>query len=385
MEQLRVVEVVESAAYGTGRHVVDLSRGLRAQGFDVTLIASTRRDRNFRRTMTELETDGVRCIELDMRRRVSPIGDLLARHRLKKLLAELKPTIVHGHGSKGGFLARAAAHSLGIEKTVYTPHCFAFAPGHGGMRERFYRWMERLAGRWTARLIAVSTYEAELAEHARIVPRDRIICIPNGLRDEELEPVEPSPTLAAELGLPKDTRVIGFVGRLCRQKGIESLIMAFADVAGRMPGCSLLLVGDGPEESSLRQLARACGIPDRIVFAGRREDTRQLLALMDVFVLSSRWESAPYAVLEAMASGTPIVATQVGGVPEMLDEGRCGRLVASGDPRQLAEAILLTLTHREESVAMAQAARERVRTRYLLSASVAQTAKLYRELADHTQ
>lgn len=382
MEAIHVVEVVESAAYGTGKHVVELCRGLAEGGFQVTLIASTRRDRTFREKMAELEKTGVNCIEVEMSRGISPVRDTRALLSLRRLLKKLRPDVVHGHGSKSGFLARAAAHSLGIMNTVYTPHCFAFGVGKAGMRERLYRRLERWAGRWTARLVAVSRHEKDFAIAQGILPGERIILVPNGLGDAEMERCEPPAGLAGQFGLAKNDRVLCFVGRLWRQKGLDVLIRAFAKVIEKEPQCRLLLVGEGPEEESLRTLARDCGLSQQVVFAGNRDDARCVMGLAQVFVLPSRWESAPYALLEAMASGVPIVATRVGGVAEMLDEGRCGRLVAPDSPDELAQAILTALTQPAQSAAMAEAARERVRKLYRLSDSITQTANIYRELAD---
>jgi len=377
---ISVVQVVEAAAYGTGRHVEQLCRGLAAEDFAVTLIASTRRQPDFRRTMTELEAVGVCCLELDMRRSVSPCRDFRTLMKLEKLLREIRPDVVHGHGSKGGFLARAAAHAIGLPNTVYTPHCFAFAGPVGAFRTRFYRAMERRAGRWTARLIAVSSHEARLAADAKILPPERISLIPNGLEDDAPVSPTPSPDLRTALGLDPSDVVIGFVGRLWRQKGLDLLIMSLPEVLKRRPAARLLLLGEGPERKALEKLARTVDVADRVVFVGQRPDVRTCLQLMDVFVLPSRWESAPYALLEAMASARPIVATRVGGMPEMLDDGRCGALVEPEDPDALARAILDVLQKPDDGARKAQAARDRVRTHYRLRESVSRTAQLYREL-----
>ncbi len=379
--KISVVQVIESAAGGAGKHVLGLCRGLPGEGFDVTLVASLRRDPNFRTAMSELEKTGIRCVELDMRRRVSPLRDAVALVRLKKLLAGLRPDVVHGHSSKGGFLARAAARTLGIVNTVYTPHCFAFAGDFGPLKRSLYRRMERIAGCWSARLIAVSSHEAELAASEGILPRERIICIPNGLGEEEFEETTAPSRLPAGLKLEPGRPVLGAGGRLRPQKGIDVLICAFGRVLNSSPGCQLLIIGDGPERGQLEKLARRCGVSEQVVFAGERDDVRELMSIMDVFVLPSRWESAPYSALEAMASATPIVATRVGGVPELLDNGACGELVEPDNPTDLADAIIGLLSDRKRAAELAQSGRRRAQTHYRLSRTISQTAKLYRELA----
>ena len=365
-------------------HVTGLCRGLLDADVDVTLVASLRRNPAFADTMDELTKAGVHCVTLDMRRGVSIPADTTALAQLKELFTKLEPDIVHGHSSKGGWLARAAAHQVGISKTVYTPHCFAFAGEGGPLRRIFYRRAERIAGKWTARLIAVSRWEGELAAKARIVPEERIICIPNGLGDAEFERVGRSQDLAAQLGLSPDERVIGFAGRLWPQKGADVLIQAFARVERERPGCRLLIIGDGPERQELEQLAQNCGIAGQVTFAGNRDNVSELMTVMDLFVLPSRWESAPYVVLEAMAAGVPVIASSVGGVGELLDDGRCGVLVEPDSPQPLADSIRTLLTDRERMAGMASAALDRVRKEYRMTRTVSMTADLYRELADQT-
>lgn len=382
MGRIRVVEVVESAAEGTGKHVCGLLRGLDPARFQTALVASTRREPDFGREMDRLREEGVDCHRLQMRREIRPGADTSALWRLVKLFRRLQPDVVHGHGSKGGFLARAAARALGIQRSVYTPHCFAFAGDVGACQRRLYRGAERRAGKWTARLIAVSSQEARLAAEERIVPAQRVVMIPNGLGEEEFVPPAPPERLRDELGMNRDRRTVGFVGRLWPQKGADLLLGAFPRIAAACPDCQLLIVGDGPDRAALEALAESLGIRKKAIFVGKRDDIPSCLQLMDVVALPSRWESGPYVVLEAMAAGKPIVSTRVGGIPEILEEGRCGELVNRDDVEGLARAVVGLLQDGARAAELTAAAAARVRESYRLSDTVSRTAAVYDELVN---
>lgn len=223
---------------------------------------------------------------------------------------------------------------------------------------RHQQWMERWSARlWCRRLIVVSTLlRDEIAEWFG-VPRSKVIGIPNGIDTARFKP--PPGFDAGEVKrelLGGEYTMVANVARLVPQKGQRYLVEAAALVAATHPDVRFALVGDGPLRDEIMELARAHGIADKIVITGIRTDVPHILAASDVFVLSSMWEGMPLSLLEAMAAGCPAVATDVGGVAEVLKHGEVGLMVPPADPAALAAAITDYLDHPDRARKMASAA-----------------------------
>lgn len=225
--------------------------------------------------------------------------------------------------------------------------------------ERVIAWEgrgRRLLNRWTVPLathvMAVSERVAAYAAREFRIPPDRLSTIVNGVDLEHFRPV----TRGRDAGPP----VIGCTARLHRKNDHATLLRAFARVNARWPVARLLLVGRGPEESRLRALADALGVSPRVHFLGEQPDVAPSLAQMDLYVQASVAEGMPNSVLEAMAAGLPVVATAVGGTPELVLDGQTGLLVAPGDPSALADALLALLADGRLAESLGRAGRARV-------------------------
>jgi glycosyltransferase involved in cell wall biosynthesis len=234
--------------------------------------------------------------------------------------------LVHGHSSKGGALARLAAFGKRA-RAVYTLHgLIMMDPGLHPLKRAFYLAVERLLALRTSRIIAVSPEEARAAIRVGL-GEHRVVLVPNGVGPADLTPRDRA---RRTIGVPGDAHVIGFVGRLVDQKAPDVLLKAFAITANAAPRARLALVGAGPLEPQMRELAASLHVADRIHWLGER-DARTVLAGFDVFAISSRKEGLPYAVLEAMAAGQPVVATSSAGVEILVTTGYNGHVVAPGD------------------------------------------------------
>lgn len=257
-----------------------------------------------------------------MVRAIDPRRDAIEMTRLIALIGTLRPDIVHGHSSKAGLLARVAARMRGVP-SVYTAHGFVFLEPLGRMKRRTYLWVEKFGARAGSRLIAVSRRDAEAAIRRGISRPGDIAVIPNGYR-----PLLPPPAMP-----PRPPFRVVALSNAYPTKGLDVLI----DAVRSMDDATLdvVVAGDGPLRRDLEE--RAAGSPVR--FLGRVDDVPGLLAGAHAAALPSRKEGWPYAALEAMGAGRPVIASDVGGLRDMLDGDRCGWLVPAGDVRALAAAI----------------------------------------------
>lgn len=253
-----------------------------------------------------------------------------------------RPQIVHLHQFKARLLGALAARAAGIPHIVQTYH--------GTLFERYFRpplltllvILERCLGRWlTHHTIAVSEAIRRELIVRRVVPQDRVTVVPLGLDLRPfLEAAHHAGALRRELALPAAAAVIGFVGRLVPIKGPDVFLDAFAEVErGAVRPVHAVVIGDGPERGRLEAHARALAIGGCVSFLGWRRDLARLYADIDIFVLSSRNEGTPVAIIEATAAQRAIVATRVGGVPDVVRDGETGLLVEPDNPRALAGAI----------------------------------------------
>lgn len=345
---MRILHVVENLERGgLERVVADLARMQRDQGHEVRVACLFGRGL----LAAELEAAGIEVLACGKRSGL----DLAAIGRLRKLLLEERGGILHTHNAAAHYHAMLAAARVPFTRIVNTRH------GMGIARPRSRReWLYRRAMRGTDYVVAVC--EAARARYAplRSRARTRLLAVPNGIRVDRFRAADPSrrARLAAALDLGTDARLAGTVGRLEPVKDQAMLLRAFARLHEAMPCAALLLVGDGALRGALEALAGSLGIEHRVRFLGDRDDVPELLGGLDLFVLPSRSEGYSIALLEACASGLPIVATDVGGNSEIVVDGRNGRLVPAGDEQALADAMHALLADPPEASRLGRAGRE---------------------------
>ncbi len=307
-----------------------------------------------------------------LRRLVSPLADFRALFELRRVLRRMPADIVHTHSSKAGFLGRLAARAAGVPHIVHTPHGHIFEGYFSPATTRVFLALERVAARFTDRIITLS--DAEARDHLRhgIGRPEQFETIPSGVDLDGLQTVAP-------VRLMSGGPVIGVVARLTPIKGLSDLIFAAPSVLRRCPEARFLLVGDGEMRPALEAQARELGLGDRLTFAGFRADVPSVMAGMDLVALPSLNEGMGRVLVMAMALGKPIVATRVGGVAELLGDGEAGLLVPARDPPALAEAIGTLLLDPARAAALGEAGRRRA-PRYSAQAMLDALAKVYREV-----
>lgn len=307
-------------------------------------------------------------------------ADLRAMNGIHRFLKNRRFDIVHTHTSKAGILGRIAARRARVPALVHTPHGHVFYGYFGPLRSRLYLGLERWAARFTDRIVTLT--ERGRQEHLALGvgrPGQHVV-IPSGLPIENFFPDPERRRRARErLAIAPGTPVIGTVGRLTAIKEQKTLLEAACRLRHRHPGLVALLVGDGELRDDLEERAGRLGLGETVRFLGWRTDVPELLNALDAFVLCSRNEGMGRALVEAMASGLPAVATGVGGIPDLVRDGENGLLIPAGDPDALAEAVGRLLASPEARRAIGQKARESS-AEYSVEEMNRRLEKLYREL-----
>jgi glycosyltransferase involved in cell wall biosynthesis len=375
---------------GPSIQAIDLSRTLAAHGFDTCLIHGRLADGEGDMTsFLPLGDAGAIYID-DLVRPMSPLRDLRAFWRIYRTLRRWRPDIVHTHMAKAGSLGRLAA--LAYNRTrgagrrarlVHTYHGHVFEGYFGSPGTRLILWVERWLGRRTDALIAISPQVGkDLLETYRIARQEQLRLIPLGFNLDRLLAVTPEDRLRARAALqvPEGAIVVTTVGRLTAIKQHT----LFLDMAGRLAARSdrftFLIVGDGELRAALEARARAIGLESRVRFLGWRGDLETVYGATDVFVLTSRNEGTPVALIEAMAAGVASVSTDVGGVRDVVTGAGLGSLVPFGDAGALADAVLALADAPGRRADIGRAGRASVRERFHASRLHKDITTLYWQL-----
>lgn len=312
-----------------------------------------------------LQAAGVPHCAVPFTRRLTPGQDLVTLARLTALFRRLRPTIVHTHTPKPGLLGQLAARMAGVPIVINTLHGFYFHDLTPPATRRFYIAMERLAATCSDLILSQNPTDIETAVAERIAPRERLRFLGNGVDLQRFDPArittERRRAIRAALRIPADVRVIGFVGRLVREKGVVELLTALRALRGRVPPFLCVLVGPVDEEKVDvvgPKLAAELGVADLCRFLGRRDDMPEVYSIMDIFVLPSYREGFPRSAMEAAAMQVPAIVTEIRGCVETVEPGRNGVRVPRADAPALAAAIADLLADGATARAMGRAGRE---------------------------
>ncbi len=360
------------AAGGRERCVIDLSDALYDCGWRPVIIS-----------FGEIGTVTAR-----LRHREIPIHSLKKRPshdwslpaRLASIFLEERISIVHSHNWGTQIEALLAAALAGVPSVVHTQHGleFGFVNGPGPFRERLRNLAKRISTRRLRRIAAVSQEVREVILRDWKAPADRVALIHNGIRfpDRGIDPAERIAGREA-LGIGPQEEAVIAVGILRPVKAFHVLLEAFSIHSTVPTSARLFIVGDGPLRAELEADAQKVGLGDRARFLGIRRDVETLLPLFDLYAMSSVSEGLSISILEAMAAGLPVVATRVGGNPEIVADGTTGLLVPPGDPRALADAIGYMLCSPARARAMGIEGRTRVRAHFSLGQMASAYERLY--------
>jgi len=321
-----------------------LDERVRAAGFESHLLASTGRP---------------------LRRAVREVEDFLRR---------IHPDVLVTHGYKPDLVGLLAARRAGVPQLAVS-HGWTGAT----FRVRLNEALDKLVLRGARRVVAVSHRQGQRVKEAGI-RGDRVVVIQNAVDASRFAPAEDAARQELEAFFPsRPDRIVIAAGRLSPEKGFEDLVAAARMVVDRLPGAAFLLVGDGPLRERLAAAVRAAGLEGNFALAGFRGDLDRLLPAADLFVQSSHTEGLPNVVLEAGACAVPMVATDVGGTGEVLEDGRGGFLVPPGDPARLAARVVEVLSDPEGARRMGEEARRRIRSDFTFASKAAAYRRMYEE------
>ncbi len=334
MAPLRILHITHDLAIGgLQQMLVTLCRTADRQAFEFVVLCL----RSLGPLAGELGTLGVPVVLLPQP--VSPGTDYLSFLKVAKILKQYPVDVIHTHNTQP-LLDGTLGSLLSLEKhrIIHTDHAREFPD------KARYMFMEWLMSHFVHRVVGVSTHTTANLRAYEKIPDSKLLTIENGVDLERFSCGVDCIQKRSELGIAQDTPLIGVIARLEPVKGVEHLLRAMPTVLGRHPRLTLLIVGDGSIKGFLEQECNRLGISKHVVFTGARGDVPQLLKLLDVYVLPSESEGLPIGILEAMASGCPIVASHVGGVPDVLEHMTSALLVPPADPLRLAEAVSTLLS-----------------------------------------
>ncbi len=367
--RLRVaLAITELEVGGAERCLVNLALGLARTRFEPVVYSLAPRPAEGKAALVRsLEAAGVPVRFVGVHR---PRQILSAVRRLRKMLIEQSPHILQSFLFHANIVATLAAWRAGVPVVVT------------GIRvtdpSRWRHLAERFICRRVDRIVCVSQAVAEYVCKTAGMPQEKLITIPNGIELSRFPAVECVDL--QELGVPNGRRAIIYVGRLDHQKGVDWLLSLMPDVLAQLPSHDLLIVGDGPQRSALEVQAKSLGIAERVHFAGWREDVPAILASCDLLVLPSRWEGMPNALLEAMATGLPVVAANVAGVAEILGNLAEDQAVTVADIPGFQRKIVGILQDPRRAEQLGQYNRQRVAESFSLMAMVKAYERLYESL-----
>ena len=316
--------------------------------------------------LQELKKEGVPVIELGVRSKI----DFRVALRLRKLWGETRPDLVHTHLFHAGIVGRLVAHWMGIRPVVVHQH------GAERARSNLRTWADRVTSGWVSCYVVTCQAVADILALRERVKSSRIKIIYNGLEIQNVSEIKLPADWPVLSGIP----VIGSVGRLSLEKGQEILIQAMAILNKNGIKAHLVLLGEGQARTTIENQVNDLGLSEQVHLLGARRDIPAWLSHFQVFILPSHWEGISMALLEAMAAGVPVIATRVGGTPEVIRDHESGILVPPGEPAALADALQQLLTDPDLRHRLSEGARHRVREHFSIDRTVLQIDQLYKGL-----
>lgn len=374
---MRILHVVEATTAGVRRHVYTLASAIDQRRWSGVVACPPVREQAFGDAAfaDELAAAGIPVIVVPMVRAIRPAADTKALWHLIRLARSGHFDLIHCHSSKAGFLGRVAARVAGVP-SIYTPHGLYVLSMPASPKRRFFLLLEQFAGLLGDRVIAVSVSERDVIVRAGIAPIWRVVCIENAI-DLPRRATDAERTATRHmLDIGDATPLIGTAARLSAQKNPRRFLEGAAALLRNQPAARFVWCGSGDLENAAQQSANELGIAHAVRFLGHREDARDILAALDVFWLTSNYEGLSAALLEAMALGVPVVATDVVGNRDAL-RGTAGMLVPPENPAGFARATMLLLERPDWRAAFTRNAQALVRERWSAARMAHETEQLY--------
>jgi len=391
VENIKVLHIITRFDKGGSAQNTYLSLlGLRKKNYQLSLVSGLSLESEMKyeeikakeKDIQILKSEGIKFTQCPfLLRRINIIKDLKAFFDIWRIIKKYNPLIVHTHSSKAGLMGRLAAKLAGTPIIVHTPHGHVFFGYFGPLKTKLFIILEKLASRITDKIVALTNREKKDHILFKIAEEDKFSVIYSGIELNILKESssEEKQNIKKELGIPENSLIVGTAGRLVPVKGPEFLVKASKYIISKYPDTYFLFTGDGPLEQDLKRKALEMGISDNIIFSGWRDDLAKIISIYDIFVLPSLNEGMGRVLVEAMALGKSIVASNVGGIPDLVTHGKNGFLVPPKNPKELAKYIQVLLEDKDKREKMGLAGKE-MAYNFTSERMVEKIANLYKKL-----
>ncbi len=385
--EVKVAHIVEGLDGGLNTYMCTVLPQLVQNGFDVTLICSLNRGGAVAlKVISELREKGIKVHVVEMCREINAFKDMYSFISILQLLLKGEFDIIHTHCSKAGALGRLAAFVAHKNVRLHSPHCFAFLRCGSRFKKILYLMIERLLGRVTTRLVAVSKSEAVAATHLQIVPPCECIVVENGISESHFPVgaagIAEKSSMKTRLGLREDTQVVATACRFVEYKGIFRFLRA-AQIS-KTPNAVFLIAGEGELRNSVEDFINKNKLGSRVRLLGQISYMESIYAISDVVALCSDAEGQPYLLLEAMRAGCAVVATEVFGSTELIQHGKTGLLTES-TPKSITAAIDELLADKGKRDEYAKNAYSYICRCHSLEKQVSELTRIYKSFVNKAQ
>lgn len=286
--------------------------------------------KKYNESKKHFEDLGIKVFIVNMEREISPSEDLKAMIEIYKLLKEIKPSIVYTHSSKAGGLGRIPAKIVGA-KNIYNPHGWAFDMNVSNKRKLIFKYVEKILGLITDQVIAISEYEKYIAISNNVINSSKINVIENAIDLESFEKEYDNEEVLKEINFNKDNIIIGMIARLSEQKSPHTFVNIAVEVSKIYPQCRFLMVGDGEQRGEIEARIKEIGLERKFYITGWVDNPYKYLSIFDIALLTSKWEGFGLVIPEYMAARKPVIASNVGGISNIIENGKNGYLVNNLD------------------------------------------------------
>ncbi|MEG0577647.1 MAG: glycosyltransferase family 4 protein [Bacilli bacterium] len=373
-KRIKVMHISEATSGGVWTHLKQLAENLPQSKFEQKFILSSIKNPKLKEG-TEFQNYNFQLV--DMVREINPIKDIISLIKIYKILKKEKPDIVHCHSSKAGVIGRIANTILRNKITLYTPHSYSFNDFNNAFKNYIYITVEKIMGLITTRLICVSEGEFTQSIANKIVDKEKLIVVNNGVQISSVtgKNIEKKSVFLKQHGYKGDEYVIGFVARLAMQKDPNTFIEACLSL--KEYNIAVIILGDGPLEDTIASKIKNNDAENLFRVLGYVKNTAYYYENFDLFVSTSLWEGLPYSILEAMNAEVPIIATSIEGVTELIIDSKTGLLVRPKDVKGLSNQIKKLLSDKALNQKLSKNAKNHLITHYSIENMVEILSELY--------
>ncbi|MFA5029349.1 MAG: glycosyltransferase family 4 protein [Patescibacteria group bacterium] len=378
-EKTKVLYIITLLSWGGAqKYVYDLISGLKDEPNLEIIISGGAKNKG--ELAERAKNQGLKSITFkNLVREINPLKDLLAVWEIKKTIEKEKPDIIHLNSSKAGVVgslaAKLAKHKA---RVIFTCHGWVFNESLNPLIKLAYLVLEKSTSRFKDKIICLSQLDKQSALKKNIAPQNKLAVIPNGINLDKIKFLD-QPEARKKLGLPLTGIIVGTIANFYANKGLKYFIEAIKIINTDPIPVVAVVIGDGELRPELENLIKEAGLENKFILAGSQSDAAQYLKAFDLYLCSSLKEGLPYSILEAMAAGLPIVATRIGGIPEIIKDGKTGLLSEPGNSAKLAEKIKQVIADPALAKKMAEQARLAVINDFSFQKMILETLSEYKK------